>query len=338
MVREQVERRFGRRDDFDVEALEQRARSELRLRETFVDAVEIAVGGFRSQPLADAEHCIERVVEPDSRGCSPEQVVMRGECLPDRACVPPAARTPGCVVTSRNAEIVQPQALAVQHSEDVVVRGDQQRRRIRERGIVGEPLRVRVPVRTHDRQVLYDRVQAPREIARCDIRGEQAVGVEVHRNGHFVPSIGCRGGDGQASVQVTRQRGSRPVTEERDDVHAHGFAKRMVRDQVSAEHRFDVEKAIGNRTRVSVGLAHDFHEGLRQRILDVDAAALLVVPAGVANPSRGCQREMGEGSACGDAVAHRAKQALRQLLRPVHGDLPRAVRQRRIAKALHQLR
>jgi len=74
------------------------------------------------------------------------------------------------------------------------------------------------------------------------------------------------------------------------------------------------------------------------RIGDGNRAALLVRSARVANPSRHRQREMGKRSPGCDPVAHGTEKPLRQLLRTVHSDLLRAVRQRRIAEARHQLR
>ena len=62
-----------------------------------------------------------------------------------------------------DAEVGQRNAVGVQHPVDVVVRGDQQRRRVAERGVVGQPLRGHVPVRGDDRQVLDTLI----ELARC---------------------------------------------------------------------------------------------------------------------------------------------------------------------------
>src|SRR5207344_3374545 len=64
---ERVERRLGSRDHLDVEALEQRAGTELRSRETRIDVIERAVGGFGREPFGAAEYRRERVVEPDPR-------------------------------------------------------------------------------------------------------------------------------------------------------------------------------------------------------------------------------------------------------------------------------
>ena len=64
MMRQCIERRFGRRDHFDVEALEQRARTIRVVGEALVDPVEVAVGAFGCQSLVDAEHRVKRVVEP----------------------------------------------------------------------------------------------------------------------------------------------------------------------------------------------------------------------------------------------------------------------------------
>ena len=102
-------------------------------------------------------------------------MIVGGERPPDAARV----QLDRSAVAARDAEVLEPDALAVEHPEHVVVRRDEQRRRVRERRVVGEPLRIGVPMRAHDRQVLDRRVEAPRKVARRGIGGEEAVGMKV---------------------------------------------------------------------------------------------------------------------------------------------------------------
>ncbi len=177
---ERIERRFGRRDHFDVETLEQRARTELGRREARVDPVEAAVRRLGRQPFVDAEHRRERVVEPHARGRAAEQVKVFGERVP----YPARVRRDRTAIVARNAQVLESYALAVEHPEHVVVRRDEQRRGVGERRVVGEPLRIGVAVRTDDGQILHRRVQAARESADRRVGGEQPVGIQVERNGH----------------------------------------------------------------------------------------------------------------------------------------------------------
>ena len=62
---EPVDRRLGGRQDLDVEALEQRARTELRTLQALADAVEVSVRGARAQMHTQAEHVVKDVVEPE---------------------------------------------------------------------------------------------------------------------------------------------------------------------------------------------------------------------------------------------------------------------------------
>ncbi len=64
VVHERIERRLRGRDHLDVEALEQCARTVRGISEARGDAVEVTVGAFRRKTLVDAEHRMERMVEP----------------------------------------------------------------------------------------------------------------------------------------------------------------------------------------------------------------------------------------------------------------------------------
>ena len=178
MMREGIERRLGRRDHFDVKALEQRPRAKLGPGETAVDEIEHTVRRLGSEPFADAEHFVERVIEPEARRRSPEKRIAVGENVPDLARVLLDRST----VAPRNAEVLEADALAIEHPEHIMIRRNEQGGRIGERCVVGEPLRIGMPMRAHDRQVLHRRVQCAGERALARLRGEQTVGIELERN------------------------------------------------------------------------------------------------------------------------------------------------------------
>ena len=68
--------------------------------------------------------------------------------------------------------------MGVQHPVDVVVRGDQQRRRVVEWDVVGQPLRRHVAVRRDDRQILDTLVQLPGDRAETRLGGQQPIRVK----------------------------------------------------------------------------------------------------------------------------------------------------------------
>ena len=64
MMLERIERTFGRRQHFDVEALEQRARTKFRPLQSLVDRVVVDVGRFGRQAHVEAEDLGKYPVEP----------------------------------------------------------------------------------------------------------------------------------------------------------------------------------------------------------------------------------------------------------------------------------
>src|SRR5439155_14816890 len=120
------------------------------------------------------------VIEPDTRRCAAKNVEKLRKTVPDLAHV----ALDYAAIASRNRQILQRHALAVEHAEDVMVRRDEQRRRIAEWLIVREPLRVGVPVRAHDRQVFHRCIEPTREVALRGIGREEAIGMEFKRQGH----------------------------------------------------------------------------------------------------------------------------------------------------------
>src|SRR6202022_3963403 len=83
--RKRVERRLRRRNDLDVKALEQCARTEFGLGEAIVDPIEDAVRGLGRQALAHAEYLMKRVIDPDACRRSAKQSVVGSERAPDLA-------------------------------------------------------------------------------------------------------------------------------------------------------------------------------------------------------------------------------------------------------------
>ena len=79
----------------------------------------------------------------------------------------------------RDAEIVQIDALAVQHAKQIMIRRQQQLGRVTERRIAGEPLRVGMTVRAQDRQVTHFRIQAAGDLPNGGFSGEQTIFVQV---------------------------------------------------------------------------------------------------------------------------------------------------------------
>ena len=92
---------------------------------------------------------------------------------PDRAGIRSARRRPEQLVHGNTAGVDQ--------AGDVVVRADQQRRRIGEGRVVLDDCGVNVAVRGNDGQVLDALQQAARDAARSGIRGQEPVWVGSNR-------------------------------------------------------------------------------------------------------------------------------------------------------------
>src|SRR5690348_15060858 len=104
-------------------------------------------------------------------------MVVRREAKPDRARI----RFGDSAVATGHTEGLELHTLAVQHPEDVVIRDDQQRRRIGERLVVGEPSRIGMAVRTDDRQIADRLVQMPRDLSRRRIGREKPIRMKQQR-------------------------------------------------------------------------------------------------------------------------------------------------------------
>ena len=176
VVGQVVDRRVGGRDHVDAEAVEQRAWAELGFGEAGGDVVVGRVGGLRRETLGDAEDLAEDVVEPHARRRAAEQVDVVGKRLPGS---PRTGRRP--TVERRHAEGLERNALAVEHPGQVVVRRDEECRRVLERLVGGEPPRVRVAVRADQRKVAHGLVELPGDRPRRRFGGQQPVRVEHER-------------------------------------------------------------------------------------------------------------------------------------------------------------
>ena len=102
------------------------------------------------------------------------------------------------------------------------------------------------------------------------------------------------------------------------------------------EHFADRRQRRHQPRRHQSGLVGDRPQAPGERVAHVDGAALLVDAGHIAHPSGHPEGEAVDRSAVLQPVADRPEQALRQLLRPVHGDLPRPMLQRRVAEPLDQ--
>ncbi len=85
----------------------------------------------------------------------------------------------------RDPQRLQRHALRVQHAEDVMVRLQQQRRRVGEGLVLRKPARIRVPMRTDDGQVLHRFVQSACDRpGQCPIHRKKPVSIQ-----HAAPSV-----------------------------------------------------------------------------------------------------------------------------------------------------
>src|SRR5204863_496591 len=91
------------------------------------DTVIDAVGALGREALGDAEDREGGMLEPEPRRRAPEQVPVAGEELPDLTRVA-LDRVCPLAILAGDAELLEPDALRIEHAEDVVVRLDEQRR------------------------------------------------------------------------------------------------------------------------------------------------------------------------------------------------------------------
>src|SRR5580700_6289320 len=180
MVRERIEGRLRRGENFDVESLEERAGAKLRTRQTLRDVVVDSVGRLRRQALAYAEDALEGMGKPQPRRRTSEEVPVRRQDVPDLARVG-LDRT---AVEAPDTERFERDTLAVEHPEDVMVRNDEKRRGVRKWLIAREPCGVGVTVRTDDRQPGDFGIEAARYGANRRLRRKQAIGMDMDLGRH----------------------------------------------------------------------------------------------------------------------------------------------------------
>jgi hypothetical protein len=169
-----VERALGRRDHLDPEPLEQRAGPEFLARETIGDPVVYAVRRLRRQSLVDPEDLLEGMVEPEARRGPSEQVKMRREAPPDGAGV--LLDRPA--VGARHAQLLERDALRMEHPEDVVVGGHEEARGVGESRVLGIPARIGMAVGADDGKAAHRAVERAGYAAGAVLDREQTVLVE----------------------------------------------------------------------------------------------------------------------------------------------------------------
>ena len=173
-----VERALGGRQRLDVEALEQRARPEFRLFETARRCDRRPCRRWRLLSRSrKSQHFREGMVEPQPGRRAAEQMKILRETPPDPARV--ASRLRRRRASARRS--FRGDALAVEHAVHVVVGHDEKPSRIRERLVVGEPLRVGMAMRADDRQVGDRPVKLARDRPRRRIRRKQPIRMELKR-------------------------------------------------------------------------------------------------------------------------------------------------------------
>lgn len=114
--------------------------------------------------------------------------------------------------------------------------------------------------------------------------------------------------------EMPDQRGARTVAHQRNDMGSHHFAEGMVGGEVTAEHRFEIEKAVGDRAGISLRIANDLAKRGGERVLHIDAFATFVGTGGIADPRCNRERQVSPRRTGTHPVTHGAKQSLRQFL------------------------
>jgi len=174
MVPKVIERRVRSGKYFDPEASEQCSSPKTGVAQSALDDIVVSLGCIGTELHIDSEDVGECPIEPQTGRGSPEHVIVAGERIPDLAGI----GLHGCAIASRYSEPLQRHTQAVEHAQQVVVRRDQQAGGIAEAHVIGEPLRIRMAVRTYDRQPLDVLIQAASHAACVRIGREQAVRVQ----------------------------------------------------------------------------------------------------------------------------------------------------------------
>ena len=198
VVRQRVGRVVGRAQRLDARALEDRARPVLGPAQLVVQLVVDRLGVGAAQRLANPEHDLQRVRQPDPGRCAPEQVKVVGERLPDPPLVRLRRRSGGSLVVARvglaarvalvarvaraDPQRLERDPLRVEHPEDVVVGDDEELGRRAERGVlVGEQARINVAVRADDRELRDRLVELARHASLPGVGREESIGRQEWR-------------------------------------------------------------------------------------------------------------------------------------------------------------
>ena len=143
-----VEWGLRRRENLDSKTVEELTRAVVGSREPFADPIEIKIRRRAREPHVEIEDLRAHVVEPEPRRRSAEQMIMSGKRPPRAA----AVRGRALPVAGADPERLERDPLAVEHPVEVVIRRDEQLHGVGEVLVRGEPARVGVTVRAHDRQ------------------------------------------------------------------------------------------------------------------------------------------------------------------------------------------
>src|SRR3954464_3791339 len=177
MAIERIGRRIRRREHLDVEALQQCPRSELDGRQSLGDVVIRFLCRLGIQRVLDPEHFAQLVLYPGSCRCRPEESPVIGKCLPDLSRIRFGRRRRG--IECSDAKRLHWNPPGVKQPQDVMVRGDEERRGIRECIVGCEQPRVDVPVWRDDRQRARLIIDVARVPANCRIGIEVSILVEL---------------------------------------------------------------------------------------------------------------------------------------------------------------
>jgi hypothetical protein len=183
--REVVAGVVGGGQDLDAEAPEQGAGPEGVVGEPLGDPVVDPVRAVRARTLGDAEDLGQLRLEPVPDGGAAEDGPVRAQ---------PAPHGPRLGLRQRaaaHAQLRQGHAGGVQQPGHVVVRGDQQARRVGERCVVGQQPGVHVTVRGEDRQLPHALVEPAGERAGPRVGRQQTVGGRQERDGGSWHAVKC---------------------------------------------------------------------------------------------------------------------------------------------------
>src|SRR5690606_12636260 len=106
--------------------------------------------------------------------------------------------------------------------------------------------------------------------------------------------------------------------------------------QIGAEDFPEAQETGAQRLGVAAGSGRNRTKLLGHRILDLERTTGLVHTSDIAHPARYPQGQALDPPSSGKPLTNGAEQTLRQLLRAVHGDLRRAMLQRRVGKPCQQ--